>query len=57
MRPRPAMAWPSCTTGSSLPSGTSSPCATALAMPSTLRAGDRSQNQTPPGNSPSQLRP
>ena len=24
------MAWPSCTTGSSLPSGTSSPCATAL---------------------------
>ena len=40
---------PSWTTGSARPSGTSRPCATAMTMPSRLRACDRSQNQTPPG--------
>ena len=36
--PRPAIACPSWITGSSLPSGMSSPCATACTMPSRLRA-------------------
>ena len=56
-RPRPAMAWPSCTMGSPPLSGTSRAVATDEAMPSTLRASDRSQNQTPPGNAPSRSRP
>ena len=47
--PRPAMAVASWRTGSALPSGTSSPCATACTMPSTLRADARSQNHAPPG--------
>ena len=56
-RPRLAMAWPSCVRGSSGPSGTDRPCATALKMPSTVRAGARSQNHTPPGKSPSHCQP
>src|SRR5256885_12271495 len=56
-RPRAAMALPSCATGSSLPSGTASASATAYTMPPVLRACDRSQNQAPPGKSPSQLQP
>ncbi len=43
LRPRPAMAWPSCTAGSSLPRGTPSEDATAKKMPSSERASERSQ--------------
>ena len=55
--PRPANAWPSWITGSSLASVTSSPWATARRRPSTLRADDRSQNHAPPGRSPSERHP
>ncbi len=51
-RPRPAIACPSCSIGSPRPSWTPSEPATADAMPFMLRASVRSQNQTPPGQSP-----
>lgn len=56
-RPRRAMAWPSWTTGSSFPRGTSRPCATACKMPSKPRVAVRSQNQTPPAQLASALQP
>ena len=47
--PRSAMAVANWSTGSVLPIASPRVCATACAMPSTLRAALRSQNQTPPG--------